>query len=441
MPATPAEEPQKGTPIFAKLLEAGYPAELKKAAEQFIAQERLQHKLVFDTILEYCTASKLLISNLDFLLDRHPYWETIELYALNVADTAAVIAKELCHRHGEKFLLKITTLDEEYIIEYNLRRICYLHRIRPYKQFTLYDFISPVIKNGLYLMPHILEVMSLYAKLYNPANADDWEDLHTDIRALEGPIDKYLRDLLRADRKALAAKLTTSTEAKKMVSTCTMRRNKVLDGIQKVVNEFVAEGNYVHVPGGHAPGGHTPDVPVVITPNAVSKDYQRLTDYLAKYTSYGVVMKKKNLYLPKEPFMEKYAIYLQYPCGDATERRHILTLYNNATYELIAYQPQPRRVVDVVVAMRFLYIDVWISIISQKAHGLRFDEFHAQLEALHGAIKQGRTQINLEERREHYIGDFLNTDIQKKMHLLTHPNRFKSNFYCRDLQSDSTSSS
>jgi len=201
--------------MFQTLLENNYDKELQEDSKKHIIEEREQYNDIFLFILNYSKNNNMLISNINLLLEKNYYWNLIEMYGLKIDESAKNLLVMLCDKFDKLFLLKMVKEKQEYYIEYNLRRLCVLNSIKPYKTLTIYDFISPVhykINNDvtIYLMPFLVEIIYFYKSLYDPSMSSSWEEIYQDIKKIEIHVDNELESIINMPKNELALKLSTS---------------------------------------------------------------------------------------------------------------------------------------------------------------------------------------------------------------------------------------
>ncbi len=425
--------------MFKILLENNYADTLRDNAKKHIKDERMQYKDVIYFILKFASDNKLLISNVDLLLGKQEYWDFVNIFALNVDENTKSLISQLCKTFKRLFFMKIVSEGHEYYIEYNLRRICTLNSIKPYKSYSLYDFISPVKQNVgdfiIYMFPYMLEIIYLYGNLYNPALASEWKNIYSDIKKMETYVDEDIARLLSQPKPKDQAYISSSggNEKKCPTNRCNQEHSQIIE-IKKMVIEFIKEGHYIMCDEFYNlenPAG----VIEVISPNA-EVDFKLLVNYISKFISYGITYKEKSIYLPKDSQMKKYNFYVEIPFVKNMKKKHFLTIYNNTSYELVNYYEKNQyKYADPITQLKFAYLSIWSGNIVQKTHRIHFDEFISFLKEKKTNIDHLRKKVDIYELKKKYTGMYLPESISKKM-TLTFTNN-KSNFYCHDFQSSS----
>ena len=130
--------------------------------------------------------------------------------------------------------------------------------IKPYKNFTLYDFISPVKYDKLYLMSYMIEIINKYKLLYNPNNANDWEEIYDDIKLLEVHTEKELVSYLNKSNNELELifssenklKSKTSTKEKKKQkekSKCKIKKDMYIKDLKELILDYIKTSDYILV--------------------------------------------------------------------------------------------------------------------------------------------------------------------------------------------------
>lgn len=435
--------------MFKTILEHNYDKELQENAKQYILKERKSYEDICIFILTFAKEHNMLISNIDLLLDKQDYWNLIDIYTLNVDELSKELVSKLCKEFDKIFLLKIFEAEKEYYIEYNLRRLCSLNAIKPYKTFTLYDFISPVQfilhynKNEitLYLLPYLIEIINLYKVLYDPALSSTWESVYEDIKKIEIHVDKEIETLSTKSKENLALELSSSKQIENVQNggddktkiditqnKCKSNRNKKILDIKQLVKDFIKDGHYILIE------EENNDSIIQMLSSNIEIDHKLLVNFLSKFIEYGISYKKKNIYLPKESQLEKYNFYLEIPCVKSLTKKHFLTIYNNTSYELINYyEKNGFKYADPIVQLRFKYLSIWSNVIMQKTHGLHYDEFIKFMTIQKNNIKELRKRIDLYEIKKNYMGTYISQGLSKKMLIANNKNFVKSSYYCHDL--------
>lgn len=430
--------------MFKLLLDNNYADTLKDSAKEAIKSERMQYKDVIYFILKYVSDKKLLISNVNILLDKQEYWDFVNIFTMNADETAKSLVSQLCKKFNRLFFMKIASENQEYYIEYNLRRLCTLNSIKPYKSYSLYDFISPVKRVvgdfTIYLFPFLMEIIYLYSKLYNPAFAYDWKEIYFDVKKMEVHVDKEMEKMLtQSEPKEQALVSSSGGNVKKCpANKCGQDQTSQITEIKKMVLEFFKNQHYIMCDEFY--DLKNPEGVIEVISSNVETDFKLLVNYLSKFINYGITYKKKSIYLPKDFQMEKYNFYVEIPFIKNLKKKHFLTIYNNTSYELINYfERNQYRYADPITQLKFAYLSIWSGNIVQKTHGIHFKEFISFLKTKKSNIEQLRKRVDIYELKKKYVGSYLSELIGKKMSLNFSGN--KSNFYCHDFQSSSEDSS
>jgi hypothetical protein len=142
------------------------------------------------------------------------------------------------------------------------------------------------------------------------------------------------------------------------------------------------------------------------------------------------------MYLPNDMVIRKNIIYLFYhDSKDKMIQKPLIEVYNNTSYELINFKvakPHGIRVADPITQIRFLYINIWTTIIAQKIYGLEFEKFQAHIRHLIEILKFYRKNIDIYTTKKNYFGNYVDLNINKKIMLLDAP-QTKSNFKCFEV--------
>jgi len=415
--------------MFSVLIENNFIDELQKRAEKCIIKERNKYKFLHDFILEFCKNNKLIIRNIDFLLDEHKYWDNIDIYSISPETMSKKLLENLCQNFGNKFLLRMNKEGEKYSIQYDLRYICNIQLIQKYNNLSIQQLIPLNKKNGINLFPSFLEIIDLYKFLYNPDFAEDWEDLYNKIKKLEKDFfDPQIKKIISNN------KLKINKE-----------KNSEINSIKLLCLEFIKSSNFL-IHGDVSYLIYQPKKSIksnidevkyieIVSENDIKTDFKSFIQFFEKHTKYGFITKKNTLYLPGEILMEIntiYMIYTQYNTKTNIEIP-ILEIYNNCSYELIHYHElNDLKVVDAITQLRFLYIKIWHKIIKQKINSNNENECKNYIHYIYEQIKFYREKIDLYECKKNYVGTYVNIDIYEKINKIFN-SKLKYSYYCHNI--------
>jgi hypothetical protein len=438
------------------LVENNYDVQLREHALANITQDRKVLEPILIHILEFAKKNTLLISNVDMLLDTVKFWEKVEIYAVNADAITKELAIDLCKKFDRIFQFRVLNEGLEYTIDYNLRNVCIINAIRPYRNFTLYDFILPVKHQALgvpvYLLPYLPETIYLYKQLYDPNEAGNWEDRYKDIKSLENLVDKEINTYVTMSKKKMIEMFSssptnmgidildeknggsddecpTSCNSNPTKSSKSSKSNKTIniDNIKHTIIDFFSKNEHPKI-------FCTEDVvgPIEMISATPELDFTALVAFLSKFVSFKLSIKKKSLYLPKEHQMEKYHVYVNVTDVKKT-RKHIMTIYNNLSYELINYyESRDIKYADPITQIRFLYISIWTGLITQNTHGLQYETFREFVKRIKILIDKNRKLMDLYTTKTHYVGMYLPLTIQKKILALNTVAK-RTSFYCHNI--------
>lgn len=439
--------------MFEKLVQNKYSTDLVEDAKMYIKEDRESNKNIIDYILDFCTKHKLLIDDVDFLLNQRDYWDSISIFTINIDEIAKKLLKELCGKFEQSFMLKVKDADVLYTIEFNNRELCSINLIKVYKNFTLYNFIDPIKHKGIYMMPPFIEIINLYSKLYNPTESANWPSLLDKIKKLDPFVDKYFKTILDLkSNEDLNELISTSFTAKRRSNSINNDVNGINgDGeensirnksypelrlIKKTVLNYIKDSNYILVNNTAYNIEHSIDddsLIEVLSKYNIDSIYKLLSKYIDKELGYGIIFKTREIYLPSELLLTKYAIYVVIPINNDMKKIHIMNIYNNMSYELINYYTKDGfRLADPITQVKFTYISIWNSIIAQKIHGLNIKHFQTYLKDKNKIVNFYKNKINIYEKKQNYDGIYVNIQNAKKLSILSGV-PFKSSFLCFEM--------
>lgn len=404
--------------MFEQLLACKYHEKLEVGAIPYIEAERNKNADIYTYILKYAEKNCILISEISLLLDKYKYWNDINMFDLDAANNANTLAKQLCKTFGNCFTLKILESDTKYHIEYNLKLVCTITSYKLYEKYSLNEFVAPVTKQlhgiNIMLISPILEIINLYKIMYNPLQYENWQSVLKSTQQLEVLLDSNISQLLVVSK----TKLELHNDEIK---------NKLND-LKKPILDFFSDTKYLILQ--HTIG----DVLSIVSQNVTEYDLTVLTNYLKEFTPLGIVHKERVLYLPREFSMKKTMFYITYNDGKIIKRKNILTIYNNLSYELINFVPfvlhgNNYKVVDPITELRFIYLEIWEILISQKPTKLKYMQI---LTNKFKQLQKYKKLINIVEYKKNYCGIYVDPIITKKMYALTQVQK-KFSFYCYEI--------
>jgi hypothetical protein len=391
--------------IYTMALDNGFLKDLETSAKIKIRELLHETQLPIKHILEYSIKNKLFISHIDLLTKTDSYFDSVNLYSADTDFTARELIKQLCTKFGQKFILRSTEWNNQYIIEYNLIKICFIYSLNINKTTDITTLINPVMIDNLYIMPPIIELIKLYNHMYNPINMSEddsstWEPFLLDIKRLESLC--TFGDLASADAKSPKVK-----------------NKKILEKINEVILNYLSDSNYVII-GDAAFQIENEKLPQTTTPiefiskNTIDFDYKSISNFVKRFIEKSIVFSEDIILLPDEYNLKRYNFYIL--IDDI--KHHILSIYNNATYELIPYNDYTFnmgkfKLADPIVMVMFLYLDI-------------FEKRYVSKDIL----KSYKDRINIIDDKINWIGIYIDMNLNKRKINIKNPNSGKPLYYC-----------
>jgi hypothetical protein len=411
--------------MFSNLLKNNYDVEMYNDSIKTISEEREQFTGAIKFILKFCRENNMIVSDIELLLSTKKYWDYIELYSENPDKMSKDLISKLCGHFDKRFKLKVMDYGTEYTIEYNLRRIASIYTIKTYQKLSISNFVSPHIYKyediTIYLMPQILEIIHLYKKLYDPNEASNWSEILNKIKALEILSDKEIDESL--SKKHIETGKTPKLTESDLIGGKSCSKVNYND----IVLDFLKDKHYIVCL-------ETDDAPKVISQAPIEKDFEMIVNYMSKYIRHPITYRKKSVYIPRENRMEQYNIYVDIPCIKDVKRKHIMTLFNNSSYEIVFYTTKNGiKYADPICMLRFSYIYIWFYIILNRVHKRNIEQIHSKITYLKNNIKTLRTQIDIYTTKTEYSGVYIPESLQKKIDALKAQSNEKKNFFCSDF--------
>ena len=420
--------------MYANLIKREYDKELKIDAIPMIRSERLKLEDIFEHILDFCTSEGLIISDVDILLNKkEDYWTNMQIYTSQAESNTKKLFSKLCKTFGAKFSMKISEWNSTYYIEYNTKRICIITLLKIYKDYSIDDFVQPVIhtykKYEIKVLPPLLELISLYENLYNPIMAEEWPSILKNIRDLE--IGVKSSSIIKIDDVSL---FTTPSSLSAFGVSHPNKKNIRKEAYNKILLKFISDTNYILITDINDIQKHGGKIEI-ISKNDIKNDVSSLDNYFKKMmphnnTDYNQV----DLFIPNEYSMEKYNVFIIDKNGEKT---NILNIYNNTSYQLINIIDFKKngmifKIPDPIVVMRFAYITLWKEIIINRLLDKKISH-NNKIDQVLKIIEENSKKINIYERKINYIGNYLDLNIENKKKALSVQTNQKNTFYCQEL--------
>lgn len=168
--------------MFKNAVESGYLEFCQAEAVEYIKEDRLRYKPIFDIVEGYVKENGIFVDSLALLLGRdtddsmfHGVWTRMNLWSRTPHDHAMALTKKICEKVGDKAKLGVMALDVYYVIEYNTRQLIYI-------RFFAADVAHTIDVNGIKIYPPFLKQLDLVADLLDIGKFSDWEGSLTLLR-------------------------------------------------------------------------------------------------------------------------------------------------------------------------------------------------------------------------------------------------------------------
>lgn len=435
--------------MFKKIIETDFIKVMEKDAKKYINQDRVQYRSVINTIIKFCSNSEnnLIISDIDLLLSKKDEIDFVLMYAIEPEYISKTLTKDLCKQYGNKFSLKISEWDSNFMIEYNLRRICEISKLKIKKKYSVTDFITPVIYNldgnNIQLMPPLLELITLYSELYNPLYAELWQTKLETIQYIEQIFSTSMKDLFSDLKNKTYTQLAVSDnfDQKGEIQNKENLQKKGKKESKKATNliTFVSDSEYILI-SDSAYSLYIDDVQknTKVVTIIIQNDINLVISNLNNYLNTQVIVKEQLLYIPKETMLKKYSVYIAHNNGKNVLYQHIMDIYNSMCFELINISIISNKfgnfkVADYTTAIKFCYIDIYTNIIKHRITTSKYNELIAYISDRVEMIEFYKKKINITDKKINYFGHYVDSLVNKKKISLTMMNKNKSNFYCYEL--------
>jgi hypothetical protein len=405
--------------MYQDLLSHNFVKYLQDKANIYIEIDRRKYDDVYNSIIEFVSKSKAILDDVDILIGEHVYWNCmISIYDEDPKNTTLNLMKVLCDKFEKKFLLKEIEIGKEYNIEYNRERLCAVSYLEP-KVNQAFKPVQRVINNiTISLRPPIIDLMILYTDLYNPAKAKEWPTILKKIKGLSSLIDRdtYIKESMAEKKKPI--------EDKKAMS------------IGDLIYKFITDTDYILLNEINESSGFDNVIPSIISKNDIAYDFNSFNLYVKRFKDMTFTYSEQELYLPDPMFLlKKHIIYSTKNNGIKLDRVPILQVYNNMSYELIAYdnivfKKNTFKVSDPISKLTFLYMDLYEATLLKSLFKKEYTKDY--ITSIFERIDINTSRINIYEKKSNYIGIYMDKGICKKKRALADPSQ-KSIYYCHNI--------
>ena len=347
---------------FSSILLGGFMDNITKKALEYIANERNQYKVVYETIEAYCRKHKLIVSNKYILCDKadetnNTYKKIYRIYTSNPFRHANNLTNEIYQKMIKDYNAKYTRLktikeNEEFVIEYDLRQMVMMYKLQKHKNKEPIDIIKPISIKNIFYMPSEIELIDIYHILYDPSQYSDWDEAIQYEKILFKQVeDRKEKGILGAsDCKERKKQMIESLKIDLITQWLINRDNTILIG--PWARDWIKVGDKIC----------TNIEKIQIISNTHPEELlHELKKIVMKISKFEVSMREQELHIPKDFRTNRYTYYINPYTTHGITEKPFLDLFNCANFEVVpSIKINGLCIGTKYVILRFLFIDLWI---------------------------------------------------------------------------------
>ncbi len=427
-------------------------------AEQIIIKDREQFTEIYDCIIEFISLNKeLYISDVNLLIGKHKYFENIQIYTVKetlIKDLLNI----LCDKFGPYFRINGSDYEKSYYIEYVEWRLCTFTKFSVYNNLSVNEFRDPIKYTyksfTVSLFPPILEIIGLYTQLYCPNLYSEWQEILDQILYLETLVTPFIKSSYENIKQNfqnikmpinhnIHNTLEEFININKLDNKSLKNKKKYLSGL---LLDYLSNNdsdyiilNQIHSQSQKIEHDNLYEVNLdVLSKNEITVDVNLISNFINRYVKYKLVFDEIELNILKDYSTKKYHIYAIIN----NTKHHILTIYNNLSYELVNYYisvvgENNLKIADPITSIKFIYMDIWDIIVFSKFlknyDNITKDIILNYMKEKMNELNRLKTHINISEKKENYIGIYINPFTTIKKVRLLYPNLKTAVLYCNDV--------
>jgi len=342
-----------------------------------IAEERHTHDAIYNAIEEFIYENKSHIivagkrSLQKFL--KLPEDFMYEVYCINALKYALDIANRLSDILSGEYLIGLDTIiySNRFVLKVNNRPYLRIDNLRKVQSIEVF---SPIIIDRLYVIPPMLQLIQIYAIMYDITKYEDWDTYSDMLKAIQtitggnvkSELDKFKENFVKGNDDIIL--------------------------IGDIAGGVLYSGNYDCI-----------DMISPLKPDFIMKELQ-------KYRH------EKLEYVENDPQLFSDYRLRKYIIRAGTGGKIIANIYNSATYEIIPYFKHNRyNVANKYVLLRFNLIEIWALQVLLAKGNIEMEFFKRKL-----AFRKVQYDnfMRLEDKKEFFIGEYrdevLDTKLSKK---------------------------
>lgn len=404
--------------MFSIILNHGFQEHIEKEALTLIKEERDKYSIVYNTIENYCSNNKIIISNMYVLTNQQENKNNIidkiyRLYCVNPLIHANELTNSIYKQTDGKLdkckftKMKTVKEQEEFLIEFDTRIVAIIYDLQQKGRVNERSkIIKPVEINKILYMPPEIEIIDVYQILYDPSKFKDFKQYLY--------LEEYLYSKV-SERKNYGIiggdELLCRNKKKELLELFKLELLKLVKQLDIIIvgiwghnifqhrDKYCADNEKLQIM-----GNYTCDF---IT-NIVKKE-------LKKHTNFEVSVRKHSLLIPKDFRTLRYTYSIHMITNLGIVEKPFMDFFNCCQFELVPYSLiNGFKIGNAYVMLRFFMIDLWILNIIKHLNQLPENVVKSKIERILNAVEHIRNNKDLLLDNE-YLGKFQDYNIYKKI--------------------------
>ena len=370
---------------------------------------------------------------------------TLVLYSTKPKTVGTSLANAIHSNFGKFTQMKSIITDYEYVILYDMRPLITIYKVEEYKNKDIVSIINPTLINNNYFLPINIELLDIYHNLFLLNNYNNWNELIIQ--------EQLLFPYFIAQYKIRINTLKKTISGGSCIS-CKINRNTNINNVKYVILELFNNENYIFINNwalylisqnkklDNSDKNNDDNIISIISQNSIESDYSKISNFLSKFTKYGIFYKENKLYIPNNRRLKLYTFYIKYP--DIISKNKISTIdkpfleiYNNGNYELLPYIPITYKYNNNVVHLKignyfvllyFIFIRIWVLYLLDGLNLIKKNKAYIIYTNYHNLIETVNKNKKIFNITKNYIGINYDEKIEKKI-TISKSNIIKKNYY------------
>ena len=372
----------------------------------------------------------------------------IVLYSTKPRNVCTNLSNIIHSNFGKFTQMKSIITDYEYAILYDMRPLVTIYKIEEYKNKNTIDIIQPKLIDNINYLPINIEIIDIYHKLFLLNFYNEWEDLYIQEKLLY----KYFIDHYKKKIKLVKKEIDGGGNG--TCISCKVNRNNNINNIKYIILELFDNENYIFVNDwalylfnqtkklNSMKKINDDNIVSIVSQNSIEIDYNKIVNYLSKFTKYGIYYKENKLYIPNNRRIKLYTFFIKYPEIISKNKissidKPFLEIYNNAEYELVPYIPITYKYNNTIINLKignyfvlsyFIFIKIWILYLISRLNVIKLNKAYVIYNDYYNLIISINENKKIFNITKDFIGINYDEKIEKKI-TISKSNIIKKNYY------------